>query len=262
MPSTSTITNMAAPQMPPKRHEPIALLSTRNLNPADHAADKTAIEMVLVHNIFIRALNSMYYHAAYVTSTKDVRDFLRFCSIFVSGTHLHHDAEEQVLFPYWAEVTGSPDLMKANTEEHAAFHTGLDALGEYVTATTPEAYRAEQLVALLDELAPPLVAHLTHEIDTMLLMRAYDSAQVEEGTRRAGEHSVSHATKDEQLPFIFGCNDVTFEGGKHKSFPPIPYVVNLLTAWWFSRKYSGAWRFLPSDLYGRPKKPVFGPDAE
>lgn len=247
----------------PARRKPIELLSTRNLNPNDHAADKCAIEMVLVHNMFIRALNSMYYHAPYVTKPDDIRDFLRFCSIFVSGTELHHESEETVVFPYWSEQAGKPDLMKANLKEHEAFHGGLVKLGEYVAKTTPEQYRHEDLYALLDELTPPLVSHLTHEIDSVLLMRDYPSEMVEEGTKRGGAHSVGHATKDEQLPFLFGCNDVTFEGGKHNSFfPPIPYVVNLLTAWWFARKYRGSWRFLPSDLYGKPQKPVFGPDAE
>jgi hypothetical protein len=244
-----------------KKREPVALLSTRDLNPNDHAADKAAIEMTLVHNMFIRALNSMSYHAPHVKETEDIRDFLRFCAIFVSGTELHHNSEETVLFPYWAEASGKPDLMRANVEEHAAFHGALDKLGAWATTTTPEQYRTEDLYALLDELTPPLVTHLTHEIDTILLLRDLPTKHIDEGLKRAGDHAVKHATKDEQLPFIFGCHDKTFEGGKHTSFPPIPYVVNLLTAWWFSRTYRGTWRFLPSDLYSNPQKPVFGPDA-
>lgn len=186
----------------------------------------------------------MYYHAPYVKKALDIHDFLRFCEAFVSVTALHHETEETVIFPFWAEMAHPPDLMKANVEEHAAFHGGLDQLKEYSTQTAAENYRWEDLYAILDELGPPLVSHLTHEIDTLLTLRDYPHDKVLQGWREGEKAVGGHASNYEQVPFGLGCNDVTFEGGKHY-FPAIPWLLQVMVAWWYGKKYKGAWRFCP-----------------
>jgi hemerythrin-like domain-containing protein len=243
------------------RREPFPILFTGNLDPKSHAADKCAVEMTLVHNLFIRAINSMYYHAPLVKESQDIRDFLRFCEAFVSAVGLHHDAEETAIFPYWIEMAGDPDLMKENIDEHQVFHDGLERLKEYSIKTAAETYRSDDLCAILDDFVPQLVSHLTREIPTLLELRKYPTDKVMEGFDRGVKASQGHASNDEQIPFVLGCNDVTFEGGKHH-FPPLPSLLVTLVVWWYGKKYQGAWRFCPSDLYGRPKaKPLFSPEV-
>lgn len=55
------------------------------------------------------------------------------------------------------------------------------------------------------------------------------------------------------MPFALGCADKTYEGGKHKDFPPWPFFVPYLINYWYARKFAGAWRFCPYDFWGRPK---------
>ena len=109
--SLVTGTSTAMPQSTPQR-EPLPLLSTPSLDPKSHGAVQGAIEMVLIHNCFIRAMNSIYYHAPYVTEPKDIRDYLHFCATFVAVLFHHHDCEERFIFPPWAEATNCPDFSK------------------------------------------------------------------------------------------------------------------------------------------------------
>lgn len=200
------------------------------------------------------------YHAPYVSEPQDVRDFLRFCEAFVSEIDLHHNSEETIIFPMWIEATNTPEIMDSNVDEHKAFHDGLLRLKEYSTTTDAAAYKSDDLVAIMDSFVPALMHHLTAEIDSILGMQKYDSDKILKTFHDGVKAASAEATKDEQFPFIFSCNDVTFEGGKH-DFPPVPWIVNFVVKWWFGRKHQGAWRFSPSDMYGRPKAPVFGPKA-
>lgn len=59
------------------------------------------------------------------------------------------------------------------------------------------------------------------------------------------------------MPLALGCVDKTYEGGIHKDFPPFPFFVPYIVHYWYSRKFAGAWRFCPSDFWGRPKELYF-----
>lgn len=243
----------------PARREPIAMIPT-HLDPKDHAADDCALHMTLVHNIFIRAINSIYYHAPYIKEAQDVRDFLLFASVFAETMTLHHEAEETIMFPGWAEIAQNPSLIKENRDEHAVFHGNLAKLREYVSQTTPERYHCDDLYAILDEITPPLVSHLTHEIDAILTLRACPSHEVMKAWKETEKKTHVKISWDTHIPFGLGCNDIAFEGGKNY-FPPFPWFVQIMVAWWYGMKHRGAWRFCPSDAYGRRRKPLFGPDA-
>jgi hypothetical protein len=160
----------------------------------------------------------------------------------------------------WCEATGDPHIMDASAAEHAAFHNGLDKLKQYVTSTEPAAYCSADLVAILNSFSSELVRHLAAEVDTILGMQKYDGERLLKTFQDGVKAAMGKATKDEAFPFIFSCNDVTFEGGKHY-FPPAPWIVNFVVKWWFARTHQGSWRFSPSDMYGNPKWSEFGPEA-
>jgi hypothetical protein len=63
-------------------------------------------------------------------------------------------------------------------------------------------------------------------------------------------------------PFVFGTQDKEFllDGEKHK-FPNVPAVLPYIVDYVLTRRYSGAWRFSPSNIYGQPR-PFTGQPSE
>jgi hypothetical protein len=53
------------------------------------------------------------------------------------------------------------------------------------------------------------------------------------------------------VPQVFGCVDKSYPGSA--DFPPVPFILPWLNAYWFTRKHRGAWRFNPCDEWGRPR---------
>ena len=53
-------------------------------------------------------------------------------------------------------------------------------------------------------------------------------------------------------PFFLGCQDQEFRiDGMEGDFPGMPWILEKVVQGWYSRRYAGAWRFLPSGLEGR-----------
>lgn len=79
--------------------------------------------MALVHNMMIRAYNSIYLQATHVRS-EDVSDFLHYCSAWHMTIKGHHDAEEEVYFPGIEKATGVKGIMDSEVHEHGeqSFH--------------------------------------------------------------------------------------------------------------------------------------------
>ena len=73
--------------------------------------------MALVHNVIIRAFNSIYLQAPRVKAA-DVPDFLNYCEAWFQTVQGHHDSEEAVLFPMIVEATGVKGIMDGDIEEH------------------------------------------------------------------------------------------------------------------------------------------------
>ena len=62
-------------------------------------------------------------------------------------------------------------------------------------------------------------------------------------------------TVGNRVPLVFGCQDKEFllDGEKFK-FPEVPSFLPWLVHYVFSWRYAGAFRFNPSDAWGRPQK--------
>lgn len=131
-----------------------------------------------VHNTLIRGLNSIYLQGPHVCSLADRRDFLFFCSAWVKTVEHHHDTEERVLFPAIEELTKKPGLMEGNHQQHEAFTPGLNSLLQSAQDTNPGDYSWNSLKAIIDGFAPSLMKHLVDEIDTLLDLQTYDSAEL------------------------------------------------------------------------------------
>lgn len=78
--------------------------------------------MVIVHNIIIRGLNSIYVQAPHV-KPGDYADFIGYCLCFCGVLHSHHHGEESIVFPGIEEGSGVEGIMDVNRVQHGAFFT-------------------------------------------------------------------------------------------------------------------------------------------
>lgn len=129
-------------------------------------------DMIVIHNIAIRSINAIYLQSINVGksgSPKDVADFVDYCATWETFLHSHHDEEEEYVFPEIERLSGVPDLMQGNVEQHQAFHDGLSRFGDYVRGVKEgkQEFDGQALVELIDDFMPPLYKHLLEEITTM-----------------------------------------------------------------------------------------------
>jgi hemerythrin-like domain-containing protein len=149
--------------------------------------------MALVHNTFIRALNSIYLHAPLITtSNKSLsRDLLSYCQCWVALVALHHETEEKFLFSAFEErIPGAKGILAVNVHQHEEFHDGLAAFEKYVDSALAgkESYNSERLLKLIDGFSEPLMKHFNDEILT--LMRMEEAGQGEEVMKVHNEFEV------------------------------------------------------------------------
>jgi hemerythrin-like domain-containing protein len=129
--------------------------------------------MALVHNTFIRALNSIYLHAPLIAaSNKSLsRDLLSYCQCWVALVALHHQTEEKFLFSAFEErIPGAKGILDVNVHQHEEFHNGLAAFEKYVDSALAEkeSYDSKRLLKLIDGFSEPLMKHFNDEVPTLM----------------------------------------------------------------------------------------------
>lgn len=219
-----------------------------------------AVDMCHTHNIFIRAVNSIYLQAPFIKVPSDVEDMLFYTKTLTFTIEAHHDGEEKFLFPGLVTCSGDPTIMIVNQAQHAAFHDALARLTEYCETVATADFSAVEFKRLIESFANDLFAHLRDEIPTILALKTFSESQLKPLWTRAEQHITDVCTFDVSFPLAFGCMDCGFEGGMHH-FPPVPAFVKYVVHYWFARKHRGAWRFNPCDMWGRPRALHFLPDS-
>ncbi|KAJ5119028.1 hypothetical protein N7448_010737 [Penicillium atrosanguineum] len=226
---------------------------------SQHGAIFIANEMACTHNCIIRGMNSIYLQAEYVQKPEDIADFLIFVRSWASWVSDHHILEEGTMFPGFEEVARTPGLLGDNVEQHHAFQPQLKTLLAYSTDTKPDKYVAETIRKTIEEMAPSFHQHLSDEINSLLSLQSYNGQALLKVYKRA----VAEATKQDKHavpPLVLGLRDVTYEGGSR--WPALPPLSEWIVHYVFGRRYSGAWRFLPCDTWGKPRALAFGPKSE
>ena len=136
--------------------------------------------MALAHNIIIRGLNSVYVQAPYVQPA-DQHAFLLYARNLFGMLAIHHDSEEETIFPAVERMAGEPGVMAANVAQHQAFHGGIDALLAYIGAVLGggQPYDGRRLVRLIDAFGGALLEHLADEIQTLLDLRRFGAEKMQ-----------------------------------------------------------------------------------
>ncbi|PPR03397.1 hypothetical protein CVT24_012522 [Panaeolus cyanescens] len=183
----------------------------------------SSLDMSMIHNVFIRALNSIHLNAPKVTPL---------------------DMEEETMFPVLEKKIAE---ISHNVEQHKAFHDGMDAFKQYIldVKAKKETYDGEKAAELCKEFAKPMVQHLHDEIPTISpenLSRFDDEPETLQNMyRKVEEHIKSQPGKLTVFPFVMTHHDFK----KAPNWPPVPAPIR-----WFARNIaphwnSSYWKFSP-----------------
>ena len=214
--------------------------------------------MVCIHNGFIRGLNSIILQAPHV-KTHDYASFIQYAQVWSETLKIHHDAEEQVLFPAIEEAANQPGLLAENLEGHKLFHDGLQELDKYLqsVAAEPSDFSSARLLSLIDGFAPALHDHLASEIPTILNLR---NIKPPVPYIKIEQNAVHQTSKLKFKPgmrnfvvFLFN-HDLTYEPGLWDGFPPVPAALKYFMVYGFSWWNNGVWKFGCCDRSGKPRE--------
>ena len=135
----------------------VSVLATVLDNPAAYLS----CDMALIHNVFIRAINSIWRNSILVMPRDEVA-FAGYTRCCLAPIHSHHHSEETFLFPFLQTKLD----MSHNLEQHAAFQVGMHPFEQYMTQVYngEEKYDGEKTRGLLQAFADPLVEHLHEEV--------------------------------------------------------------------------------------------------
>ncbi|RYO87412.1 hypothetical protein DL766_005457 [Monosporascus sp. MC13-8B] len=172
------------PSDAPWADEPFHLIAnpSKRLNDG-HSYVRVASEMASAHNVIIRGLNAIIQQAPYVPTfsdegykASDVKDLLFYVHSWVKMVNHHHWVEESFIFPEMEKFSGRPGLMDDPRHQHELFHSGMERLLGYCSATKPEEYCWEDgMKDIIDSFSKELTDHLYAEIDVLLELKDLDS---------------------------------------------------------------------------------------
>lgn len=209
--------------------------------------------MAQIHNTIIRALNASWNHAALVQpDTVQAADFLFFNQQLFTMLDHHHKVEDDFLFPEIERMLDQPRAMEVNTKAHESFAEGLTIFEKYVFHTKPAEFNGLTLQHIIESFAPGLIQHLHEEIPALVNLHVLDSAALLKVWKEAGRRVTKDADLYTSGPWTLGCQDKSFTiDGEKPDFPDMPWVVEAAVKTWHGKRYTGAWKFCPSDLSGR-----------
>ncbi|KDR77180.1 hypothetical protein GALMADRAFT_1327590 [Galerina marginata CBS 339.88] len=209
-----------------------------------------ATDMALIHNVFIRGLNSMWRNAPLV-KPGDEYGFAGYCLACIDAIHGHHHGEELFIFPFLQTKLN----MAHNLEQHEAFHASMDAFQDYMKKVQlkKEPYDGAKARELVEAFANDLSQHLHDEIDTISpeCMKAFDDDKegMDKMLKALEQHIKAQPGKLTVFPFV-----VTHHNPKEAPrWPPAPAAIK-----WFARniapwRHPSYWKFSPFTTSGVPQ---------
>ncbi|KAG9007415.1 hypothetical protein FRB94_001281 [Tulasnella sp. JGI-2019a] len=129
-----------------------------------------SLRMATIHNVFIRAYNSILYYSAEVEpdDAKRVNSFMRYCDLVNEAIHLHHEIKEEHYYP-WLDDRLGVGAMAENVKRHREIQKPFVAFEELVTSIreTQATFDPDDFRAAIYNFMTPFVEHLKDEIDTL-----------------------------------------------------------------------------------------------
>ncbi|QRV98274.1 Hemerythrin HHE cation binding domain [Ceratobasidium sp. AG-Ba] len=213
--------------------------------------DMQAIRMAAIHNLMIRAFNSIIYHAPKI-GKKDLPSFLKYCSALVETVHEHHTTEEEIIFPALEEKLGKGS-MESNVNQHHDFMPKFDLWSDLIKSISvgKTEYNAEEFVSSMKDATDVLVIHLRDEIPSLestRLQQHLTVAELEALEIKAGER-IREVTSFWNMPLFFANGDLAYNSW----LPAIPGHILFMIRYIIVPLSGGTWKYGQSDKYGRLK---------
>lgn len=124
---------------------------------------------------------------------------------------MHHDTEEQCMFPIIERETGRKRPFDHAEEQHGIFTPGMDRLLRYTRNTKSEDHRwagKGGMKEIFDSFAKPLTDHLYEEIDLFLGFESLQSDALRKGFDIGEEDAKGKANVMDMLVGLGGgCSD-------------------------------------------------------
>lgn len=205
----------------------------------------------------MRCINAIYLQAPQVPAS-DYKDFLNVCSVWHGLLKKHHHGEEKYFFHKLDEQWGV-GTMASSFAEHAAFHDGVERFAAYIKSLRGREgeFNGAKLVELIDGFTRPLNKHFHNEIEVILALGNLENPTlVVKLWTDSVKKSIDEITLKDifvSFPFIVLTHDLTYEGGIHSKFPPVPAVMLFLARHVFTMWNWTMWQYMPCDTWGRPK---------
>ncbi|RXW22213.1 hypothetical protein EST38_g3642 [Candolleomyces aberdarensis] len=225
--------------------------------PADYATNHVAnfgIEMSCIHNVFIRALNSLWVNAPLVNPADEL-GFAGYASTFCEILHFHHHGEEDIIFPFLEKQVS----MQENVAQHAAMLAGLDAFAEYMqnVANGSEKYDGLRVKGLIEIFGDVLTDHLHAEIPTLSPenLAKFDYKELSDMVAQHNKHIQDMPGKFTIFPLVATHHPWNEIPEWPADMPgPVKFFIKYITP----LRYPSYWKFAPFNGRGQPQ-PAYSP---
>ncbi|MGK5114246.1 hemerythrin domain-containing protein [Geodermatophilus sp. CPCC 205506] len=197
-------------------------------------------DMVVVHRVFRREFRLIPELARAVApgDTARARVLAGHARMVLTGLHLHHTSEDELLWPKLLE-RAAPDaaLVHRMEDQHSRVEQAIERLGPALDRWEAEARPAvtEEVAAGFDTLRAALIEHLDEEEREILPLAARHVTQAE--WSQLGEHGVADM-RPRDLPIMFGAvvEEATPEE-RRAILAVLPAPVRFLLRTVFARRY-------------------------
>ncbi|KAI1846193.1 hypothetical protein JX265_010570 [Neoarthrinium moseri] len=253
---------------------PLPLLETPSLTlDITHPVLHVANEVCQGHNAALRGLNAIFLQAPHVSAANDVADLLFLTKSWAGWVLGQHVQRQTRLFPQFEETLGKPGSITSLYTEELNFEPALHHLLDYSehTHSRPAAYDSSNFLLLIKGVGNAFRAYVEAQTSILVDLQSLcgQSGSFEAETRSAKILQLYLSSeadiKDHSDPFIVPpmtvrMRDTTYEGGNN--WPGLSVLAVHAIADKLSPAHAGAWRFLPCDVWGKPRGlPFLGQDA-
>jgi iron-sulfur cluster repair protein YtfE (RIC family) len=217
--------------------------------PSATAVRPDTYDMVLVHRVFRRELGAAPYLVRGVAPSNAQRAAVvaRHITLLLIDLHLHHSAEDELLWPRLRERVDVDTALVARME---AQHERISALADKadrllpVWRDNPEDSTTRGLADILEQLAAELDAHLGEEEAEILPLVAvhFTAAEWEE----LGEHGMEGIAKSRLLWALSAILEDADDADRAKFMAKVPLPARV------------AWRLIGHRRYRRSQQRVYG----
>ncbi|KZW02261.1 hypothetical protein EXIGLDRAFT_735740 [Exidia glandulosa HHB12029] len=209
--------------------------------PTQTVEEMLQYNMIHAHNTFKFGYDIILKHLDN-PPTNDLPNFIGYCEAWAISIVGHHDAEEEVVFPF---LNRKMDFHKEQ-DEHKVIHDTVDAILTFLTAAKadPSKFDAAHLKQILVEFREPLYSHLDEEVEHIAPanMTVFDKKELLELNASLDKHAKSHGDPFMLVPFMRSHTPPELKD----SWPPMPWVLRkVVIPYVLARRYSGYWKYAP-----------------